>query len=176
MSWLVILGLALTVALLAWLDAGSGSDTDGDAPPWDAHRDDVHDASLKPAARDETTLSLVSEDGWAVPDAEERSLEGRRWWTGGAGMSAAMLVVAEGDLFGRSWNVYEIEDQEPRLIAAIPLATAPSVHDLLGEQVDAADGQSPASGSVWTQVPAHVERSLAATAAWVGRNSGIPHR
>ncbi len=118
----------------------------------------------------ERLLSLTSDTGWRVPYADAVSLEGERWWTTRWRTGSTLLVVQENGVFDRYWCAYELCRLEPRLIAALPMSEYRSAEELLA---DVPSIYSPKVDSLarWTQVPAYVGRSLAATAAWVGRNA-----
>ena len=85
-----------------------------------------------------------------------------------------MLVVEQGDfVFEPHWCVYEVDDIEPRLVAAIPCSTARVIHDVVGDEAIVPRSRwEPRRGAIhyaWKPVPAYVDRSFSATASWVGR-------
>jgi hypothetical protein len=84
-----------------------------------------------------------------------------------------MLVVAQDDfMFEPHWCVYEIDELEPRLISAVPQSAVPTIQKLVGAAVQPAEPWVPRRGAFhypWNPVPACVDRSLGATAAWAGR-------
>jgi hypothetical protein len=114
----------------------------------------------------------VCDGGWAAPNAATQRLTGQRWWTPKWRSGTALLVVQEDGLFDRYWCTYEMHELAPSLVSAIPLSDCRTAEDLLGDAVQPSSPWVPESGAVhypWKPVPAYVDRSLGATAAWVGR-------
>lgn len=129
-------------------------------------------AERVPADPEYTTGAIVAEEAWPLGSVELELTAGR-WWRFGHRDAPAMLVVEQGDfVFGAHWCIYEIEDLEPLLIAAIPRSEVRTIQSLLGPAVQPSSPYVPRSGAVhypWKPVPAYVTRTLEDTAAWVGR-------
>jgi hypothetical protein len=85
----------------------------------------------------------------------------------------AQLLAEQVDfLFDPHWCVYQLEGLEPRLLWAVPRSAAPIIQNLLGPAMQPSSPWLPRQGAVhypWKPVPAYVDRSLGATAAWFGR-------
>jgi hypothetical protein len=122
--------------------------------------------------RERTRLRpLVRDGGWAVPNGDTQRLTGGRWWTPNFD-TGSLLVVEEEGLFDRYWCTYEMHELAPSLTSAVPMSDCRMVQDLLGDAVQPWNQWIPRMGAVdypWKPVPAYVDRSLAATAAWVAR-------
>jgi hypothetical protein len=128
-------------------------------------------AEQVPADEEFTTGVFSGGDHWAV-DTELR-LTGGRWWRLGLRDSPAMLAVEQDDfVFEPHWCVYELVELEAVLLWAVPISAVPTILELVGPAVRPSSPWVPRQGAVhypWKPVPAYVDRSFAATAAWVGR-------
>jgi hypothetical protein len=128
-------------------------------------------AERVPADEDFTTAVLVGDERW-VADPDLRLTAGH-WWTLGLRDDPTMLVVEQDDVvFEPHWCVYEIEELEAGLLWAVPRLAVPTIQKLLGHAVQPSEPWVPRQGAIhypWKPVPAYVDRSLGATAAWVGR-------
>jgi hypothetical protein len=91
-------------------------------------------AETVPVGEEKTTGVLLFGKG-LDPGTPDLALTRGRWWRLGLRDSPTMLVVEQGDfVFEPHWCVYEVDDLQPRLVAAIPRSTARVIHDVVGDE------------------------------------------